>query len=136
MVKEIVKDAFLLSQKSREATALDIGVAQDLMDTLEANRDRCVGMAANMIGSLVRIAVIVDHGKIICFINPKIISYSGRKVCEEGCLCHIGTKEAVRYEKIKVEYQDLKMKKKIRTLNGFEAQILQHELDHFEGRLI
>lgn len=136
MVKEIVKDAFLLSQKSREATALDIGVAQDLMDTLEANRDRCVGMAANMIGALVRIAVIVDHGKIICFINPTIISCSGKKICEEGCLCHTGTKEAVRYEKIKVEYQDLKMKKKIRTLNGFEAQILQHELDHFEGRLI
>lgn len=136
MVREIVKDAFLLSQKSREATELDIGIAQDLMDTLEANRNRCVGMAANMIGSLVRIAVIADHGKIVCFINPRIIFCSGKRMHEEGCLCHTGTKEAVRYEKIKVEYQDLKMKKKIRTLTGYEAQILQHEMDHFEGILI
>lgn len=136
MIKEIVKDTFLLSQKSREATSKDLAVVQDLVDTLDVNRDRCVGMAANMIGALVRIAVIVDHGKIITFINPKILSCSGKRVLEEGCLCHIGMKQTVRYEKIKVEYQDLKMKKKIKTLTGFEAQILQHEMDHFEGILI
>ena len=136
MVKEICKDVFLLSQKSREATEADLSIAQDLIDTLSSNADRCVGMAANMIGALVRIAVIVDHGKIVCFINPKVLSCSGKKTMEEGCLCHAGTKKALRYEKIKVEYQDMKMKKKIRTLTGFEAQILQHEMDHFEGILI
>lgn len=136
MIKEIVKDTFLLSQKSREATSEDLAVVQDLIDTLDANRDRCVGMAANMIGALVRIAVIMDHGKIITFINPKILSCSGKRILEEGCLCHTGMKQTVRYEKIKVEYQDLKMKKKIKTLTGFEAQILQHEMDHFEGILI
>ena len=136
MIKEIVKDTFLLSQKSREATSKDLAVVQDLVDTLDANRDRCVGMAANMIGALVRIAVIMDHGKIITFINPKILSCSGKRILEEGCLCHTGMKQVVRYEKIKVEYQDIKMKKKIKTLTGFEAQILQHEMDHFEGILI
>lgn len=136
MIKEIVKDTFLLSQKSREATSKDLAVVQDLVDTLDVNRDRCVGMAANMIGALVRIAVIVDHGKIVTFINPQILSCSGKRVLEEGCLCHTGMKQAVRYEKIKVEYQDIKMKKKIKTLTGFEAQILQHEMDHFEGILI
>lgn len=136
MVKEIIKDKFLLSQKSREATSEDLNVAQNLMDTLHAHRDHCVGMAANMIGSLVRIAVIMDHNKIVCFINPKIVTCTEKKICEEGCLCHAGTKETVRYEKIKVEYQDMNMKKKMRTLTGFEAQILQHEMDHFEGILI
>lgn len=136
MVKDIVKDKFLLSQKSREATVQDLEVAQNLIDTLHAHRDYCVGLAANMIGSLVRIAVIMDRNKIVCFINPKVISCSGKKICEEGCLCHIGTKETVRYEKIKVEYQDMNMKKKMCTLTGFEAQILQHEMDHFEGILI
>ena len=136
MIRDIVKDKFLLSQKSREAVESDLNTAQDLLDTLEANRDRCVGMAANMIGSLVKIAVILERGKLTCFINPKILSCSGKKICKEGCLCHEKEKETVRYEKIKVEYQDLKMKKKIRTLTGFEAQILQHEMDHFEGILI
>ena len=136
MVKDIVKDKFLLSQKSREATVQDLEVAQNLIDTLHAHRDHCVGLAANMIGSLVRIAVIMDHNKIVCFINPKVISCSGKKICEEGCLCHIGTKETVRYEKIKVDYQDMYMKKKMRTLSGFEALILQHEMVHFEGILI
>ena len=136
MVKEIVKDKFLLSQKSREATIQDLETAQNLMDTLDAHRDHCVGLAANMIGSLVRIAVIMDHNRMVCFINPKVIFCSGKKICEEGCLCHVGTKETVRYEKIKVEYQDMNMKKKMRTLTGFEAQILQHEMDHFEGILI
>lgn len=136
MVKEIIKDKFLLSQKSREALESDLTIAQDLIDTLNVNRDRCVGMAANMIGSLVRIAVIVDKGKIVLFINPKILSGYGKKKCDEGCLCHVGTQRVIRYEKIKVEYQDVNMKKKIRTLTGFEAQILQHEMDHFDGILI
>lgn len=136
MVKEICKDVFLLSQKSREATVNDLQTAYDLADTLEAYRDRCVGMAANMIGSLRCIAVIMEGGKTSTFINPKIISCSGEYHTEEGCLCHTGVKSAKRYKKIKVEYQDLKMKKKIKTLTGFEAQILQHEMDHFEGVLI
>ena len=136
MIKEIVKDTFLLSQKSREATMNDLSVAQDLRDTLDAHRHHCVGMAANMIGVLVRIAAVMDHGKIEIFINPKILFCSHKRVLEEGCLCHTGVKQVVRYDKIKVEYQDFRMKKKIRTLTGFEAQILQHEMDHFEGVLI
>ncbi len=136
MVKEIVKDKFLLSQKSREATIQDIEVAQNLMDTLDAHRDHCVGLAANMIGSLVRIAVIMDHNKIVCFINPKVLSCSGKKICEEGCLCHAGTKETVRYEKIKVRYQNENMQTRLKTFTGFTAQIIQHEVDHCNGVLI
>ena len=137
MIKEIVKDAFLLSQKSLPATKEDLNVVQDLKDTLAFHHERCVGMAANMIGSLKRIIIFQDGKEFTVMLNPKIIKHSDPYyACEEGCLSHEGTRPCTRYEKIKVQYQDEKFKVKIKTYEGWTAQIIQHELDHLEGILI
>lgn len=137
MIREIVKDNFILSQKSVEATLEDKGIAYDLLETLKANEERCVGMAANMIGVLKRIIVIHDEKDNFIMFNPVILKTSGRCYeTEEGCLSHDGQKKTKRYEKIKVEYLDMDFKKKIKTYEGFTAQIIQHEIDHLEGILI
>lgn len=137
MIKDIVKDQFLLSQKAAPALMSDISVAKDLEDTLKAHMDHCVGMAANMIGVNKCIIAFIDQGKLVVMMNPQIMKTSGRYYeCEEGCLCHEGVKKTKRYEKIKVQYEDFKMQKKIKTYAGFTAQIIQHELDHLEGILI
>lgn len=137
MIKEIVKDSMFLSMKSVEADVKeDQQVIQDLKDTLLAYRDRCVGLAANMIGVRKRIIAIND-GKLFVMLNPEIIKCSGRYYeAEEGCLCHEGEKKTMRYEKIKVSFIDEKGVKKLQTFNGFTAQIIQHEIDHCEGILI
>ena len=122
MIKPIMKDVLFLAQKSEPATAKDKNIAVDLLDTLQANADRCVGMAANMIGERKRIIVFVKKDK----------PYE----TEEGCLSLVGERACTRYENIEVEYQDIKMRKQRSKFSGFTAQIIQHECDHLEGIII
>lgn len=137
MIKDIIKDQFLLSQKSKPATQKDLYIVDDLLDTIKAHEKQCVGMAANMIGYLKTIMVVNDEGHYLVLINPVVLKYMGRYTeKQEGCLCHEGIQSVKRYEKIKIEYYDENMKKKIKTFTGFTAQIIQHEQDHFEGLLI
>lgn len=137
MMKEIVRDTFLLSRKSIEATKEDIQVAKDLIDTLQAHREHCVGMAANMIGIMKRIIIFYqEDGQYIVMINPEIIKKEGLYHTREGCLSLDGERETERYQSIKVKYYDMNFKIKIKTYKGFTAQIIQHEMDHLEGILI
>ena len=136
MIKPIVRDIFFLGQKAERAVKEDIDVGRDLLDTLQANRDRCVGMAANMIG--VRKAVIVVHmvtADIVMF-NPVVLKKEGPYEAEEGCLSLDGVRKTTRYEYIEVEFYDMSWKKRRQKLRGLPAQICQHELDHLEGILI
>ena len=137
MIREIVKDTFFLSQKSEPATRQDLPVIQDLLDTIRANADRCVGMAANMIGERKTILAAQIGKDYLVMINPKIVDHS--KQCyetEESCLSLTGERPVKRYSVIVVEYLDRKFKRKKQTFRDFEAQIIQHEMDHFEGILI
>lgn len=137
MIRKIVTDKFQLAQKSTPATEADLLVVQDLLDTIKAHEDGCVGMAANMIGVNKNIIVINDDGKYLIMINPEIIKTMGRLYeTEEGCLSHVGVKRTKRYEKIKVAYYDENFKKKIKTFSNYSAQIIQHEIDHCNGILI
>ena len=137
MVKNIMRDPLFLSQKSEIATKEDLQVGRDLMDTLRANKERCVGMAANMIGYLKTMMVVLDENKYLILINPVILKTSGKTYqTEEGCLSLQGVRKTQRYESIKVSYLDQDFKKKIKTFKGYTAQIIQHELDHFEGKII
>lgn len=136
MIKSIVRDIFFLGQKAERAVKADMAVGRDLLDTLQANRDRCVGMAANMIG--VRKAVIVVHmgtADIVMF-NPVVLKKEGPYEAEEGCLSLDGVRKTTRYEYIEVEFYDMSWKKRRQKLRGLPAQICQHELDHLEGILI
>ena len=136
MVKEIVKDPFFLGQKSVPATKNDLQVGRDLMDTLKAHRDACVGMAANMIGIKKNI-IIVNMGFIdVVMFNPVIISKSGPYQAEEGCLSLEGVRQTTRYQDIEVEYYDFAWKKQKQKLSGWTAQIAQHEIDHCNGIVI
>ena len=136
MVKPIVHDMLFLSIPSQAATEADLPVAQDLLDTLEANKLGCVGLAANMIGVSKCIIAFVDDDKYMAMMNPVIVEKKGEYDTEEGCLSLSGVRKTKRYEKIKVQYQNLKMQKKTRTFYGFTAQIIQHEVDHCMGILI
>ena len=137
MIREIVTDQFILSQKSILATKDDLSIVQDLLDTIKAHETHCVGMAANMIGVNKKIIVINDNGRYLVMINPEIIRIMGQSYeTEEGCLSHSGTRKTKRYEKIKVAIYDENFKKKIKTFNSYSAQIIQHEIDHCNGILI
>ena len=136
MIREIVHDPFFLAQPSAPATAADLPVAQDLTDTLKANMDRCVGMAANMIGVQKRIIVMARGPLVIAMLNPKILQGSGEYETEEGCVSLEGIRKTKRYRSIRVTWQDTKMKTHTETLDGFQAQIVQHEIDHCNGILI
>ena len=137
MVRPICKDNFLLSMKSAPATAEDLPVAQDLLDTVTAHSHECVGMAANMIGVLKRIIVFQDGMRYTVMLDPDIKWRSPKTYdTEEGCLSHTGTKPVTRHESIEVEYLDMKLKKCRRKYSGFTAQIIQHECDHLDGILI
>ena len=136
MVKDIVRDAFFLSQKSDEATKADLQVVQDLEDTLKANRDRCVGMAANMIGYRKKIIIVATGFADIVMINPKITAKAEPYETEEGCLSLPGTRKTTRYNKITVRYQDKKFEEHTQNFSGYIAQIIQHECDHLQGILI
>ena len=136
MIKPIVKDIFFLGQKSETATKQDLPVGQDLQDTLIANRDRCVGMAANMIGVKKRI-IIVNMGFMnVVMYNPVIVKKDTPYETEEGCLSLEGVRKTTRYQNIEVEYLDGSWKKQRQAYSGWIAQIIQHEVDHLEGRII
>ena len=136
MEKPIVRDAFFLNQKSAEATKADLPVAQDLEDTLRANRDRCVGMAANMIGYRKNIIIVATGFADIVMINPVITDRSEPYEAAEGCLSLPGTRKTTRYKNITVSYQDKKFAKHTQAFTGYLAQIIQHECDHLAGILI
>ena len=136
MIKPIMKDVLFLAQKSEPATAKDKNIAIDLLDTLQANADRCVGMAANMIGERKRIIAFDNEGTYMGMFNPEIIKKSETYETEEGCLSLVGERACTRYENIEVEYQDIKMRKQRSKFSGFTAQIIQHECDHLEGIII
>ena len=136
MIKPIVRDAFFLNQKSEEATKVDLPVAQDLEDSLRANRDRCVGMAANMIGSRKRIIIVATGFADIVMINPVITAKADPYEAEEGCLSIPGVRKTTRYKRITVKYLDKKFAAHTQEFSGYIAQIIQHECDHLEGILI
>ena len=136
MVKKIVRDPFFLQQKSDEATESDKKVVTDLLDTLEANKDRCVGMAANMIGVRKRVIVVAAGPFVFPMINPVITKKSGEYQTEESCLSLEGVRPCTRYKEIEVDYLDQNFKPKHGTYKDFTAQIIQHEIDHFDGILI
>ena len=137
MVKQIVRDVFFLGQPSEPATKADIQVGKDLQDTLQANRERCVGMAANMIGVRKTILVAQIGATYQILINPVIVDHSKQSYeTEEGCLSLTGQRPVQRYPMIVVEYLDRHFKKKKQIFRDFEAQIIQHEIDHFSGILI
>ena len=136
MVKPITKDPIFLAQKSAPATILDLPVAQDLKDTLEAHREGCVGMAANMIGVNKRIIVFDDHGSATVMFNPELVKCSGAYEAEEGCLSLSGVRKTRRWRQIKVRYQNERFETRLKTYTGFTAQIIQHEIDHCNGVLI
>ena len=136
MIKPIVKDILFLGQKSEEATENDIVVIDDLIDTLRANLENCVGLAGNMIGVKKRILVFAVGNLIVPMINPVILKKEKLYETEESCLSLIGFRKTKRYEMIEVEYLDRNFKKRKQVFNGFTAQIIQHEMDHFEGIII
>ena len=136
MIKEIVKDPLVLKKRSVRATQDDIQTAHDLLDTVTANSERCVGMAANMIGVHKTILVALIGNKYEIMINPVILKSSGVYETEEGCLSLEGVRKTKRCRSIKLQYSDIDLKTKIKTFKDFEAQIIQHEMDHFEGILI
>ena len=137
MVKELIHDPIRLAQKSAPAAAEDLQTAVDLMDTLSAHRESCVGMAANMIGVCKQIIVFVDGDGIVVMLNPQILKASEEYETEEGCLSLLGgPRKTKRYRKIKVQYQTLEMQTRTKNFTGWTAQIIQHEVDHCNGILI
>ena len=137
MVKEVVHDPILLAGKSQPATSEDLQVAQDLLDTLKANKEACVGMAANMIGVRKRIIVFDNEGEYMTMFNPEIIKMSGPYDTQESCLSLLGgPRPCKRYQTIKVRWQNEKFQTRIKTFTGWPAQIIQHEIDHCNGILI
>lgn len=137
MVKDVVHDPILLAGKSEAATAEDLQVAKDLLDTLVANKDACVGMAANMIGVRKRIIVFDNAGAYMTMLNPEILKMSGPYDTEEGCLSLLGgPRPCKRYQTIKVRWQNEKFQTRIQSFTGWPAQIIQHEIDHCNGILI
>ena len=137
MIQPIMKDPLFLGVKSLPATADDLQVAQDLLDTLAAHREGCVGMAANMIGVTKRIIVFDNEGEYMTMLNPVILKASDLYETEEGCLSLLGgLRKCKRYKKIKVQYQNLQLQTRIKSFSGWTAQIIQHEIDHCNGILI
>ena len=137
MVREIMRDIAFLAQPSEPATAEDVSVAQDLLETLQAHKDGCVGMAANMIGVLKRIIAFDNDGAYMVMFNPEIIKKSDAYETEEGCLSLLGgPRKTKRYKSIKVQYQNAQFQTRLKTFTGWTAQIIQHEIDHCDGVLI
>ena len=137
MVRELCHDPIFLAQKSSDALAEDLQTAQDLLDTLAAHKETCVGMAANMIGVSKRIIAFDNSGAYMLMLNPEIIKVSGAYETEECCLSLLGgPRKTKRYEKIKVQYQTPDFQTRLKTFTGWTAQIIQHEIDHCNGILI
>lgn len=136
MIREICKDEAFLAQKAEPATPDDLSVAADLLETLAHHKDRCVGMAANMIGVNKRIIAFDNEGTYLAMFNPEIIKRSGPYTAQEGCLSLTGTRPAKRWKSIKVRWQNEKFQQRLKTFTGWTAQIIQHEIDHCEGIII
>ena len=136
MVRPIMKDVLFLGQKSLPATPDDISVADDLLDTLRAHTQECVGMAANMIGVKKRIIIVDIGGAAMVMFNPRIISQSVPYEAVEGCLSLYGARTVTRYKNIKVEWKTRNFKTRVQTFTGTVAQIIQHEIDHCNGVII
>ena len=136
MIRDIMEGEDFLRLPSEPATPEDLETAQDLLDTLMANAERCVGMAANMIGVTKRIIAINDDGSYLVLFNPEIIKYSDAFEAEEGCLSLAGTRKVKRYKTIKLRYQNEKFQERLKTFKGWAAQIIQHEIDHCNGIII
>lgn len=136
MVWEIMRDETFLAQRAEPAGPEDLPAAQDLLDTLRAHKDSCVGMAANMIGVNKRIIAFDNEGEYMVMFNPEIVKKSGSYEAEEGCLSLAGTRRARRWKSIKVQYQNERFQTRFKTFVDWTAQIIQHEIDHCEGILI
>ena len=136
MIKPIVKDIFFLGQKSEPATKQDLSVGQDLQDTLSANQERCVGMAANMIGVRKRIIIVNIGFMNLVMYNPVLLKKDTPYETEEGCLSLEGVRKTTRYQNSEVEYLDSSWKKHRQKYSGWTAQIVLHEMDHLEGVII
>ena len=136
MIREICKAEVFLAQKAEAATADDLNTAQDLLDTLIAHKDGCVGMAANMIGVNKRIIAFENDGEYMLMFNPVIVKKSDPYDTEEGCLSLTGTRKTRRWSSIKVQYQNEKFQIRFKTFTGWTAEIIQHEIDHCEGIII
>ena len=136
MIREICRDETFLAQKAAPATADDLATAQDLLDTLTAHKDGCVGMAANMIGVNKRMIIFDNQGEYQVMFNPVIVRKSGPYEAEEGCLSLSGTRKTRRFETIKVQWQNESFQTRLKTFTGWTAEIIQHEIDHCEGILI
>ena len=136
MIRDICKDELFLSRKAAPALPEDLPIAQDLLETLIAHKDGCVGMAANMIGVAKRIIAFDNEGTYMVMFNPQIVKQSGGYEAEEGRLSLTGTRKTRRWQSIKVQYQNEKFQMRLKTFTGWTAQIIQHEIDHCNGILI
>lgn len=137
MIRELIHDPILLAKKSSPAVQADLPAARDLLDTLAAHRESCVGMAANMIGVYKRIIAFDNDGEYMLMLNPEIIAQSGPYETQEGCLSLLGgPRRTRRFQKIKVRYQTAEFQTRLKTFAGWTAQIIQHEIDHCNGILI
>ena len=136
MIREICRDETFLAQKAAPATADDLATAQDLLDTLAAHKDGCVGMAANMIGVCKRIIAFDNEGTYMVMFNPVIVRQSGPYETQEGCLSLTGVRKTKRFQTVKVQWQNEKFQTRLKTFTGWTAEIIQHEIDHCEGILI
>ena len=136
MIQEICKDERFLAQKAEPATPADLPIAQDLIDTLTAHKDGCVGMAANMIGVNKRIIIFDNEGAYMVMFNPIIVKQSGPYEAQEGCLSLTGVRKTKRFQTVKVQWQNEKFQTRLKTFSGWTAEIIQHEIDHCEGILI
>ena len=136
MVRLIMKDPVFLARPSVPATPEDVQIGQDLLETLEAHKEGCVGMAANMIGVSKRIIAVDNDGKYLLMYNPEIVKCSGQYDAEEGCLSFSGVRPAKRYRSIKIRYENEQFQTRLKTFTGWTAQIIQHEIDHCNGILI
>ena len=136
MIREICRDETFLAQKAVPATADDLATAQDLLDTLTAHKDGCVGMAANMIGVCKRIIAFDNEGTYMVMFNPVIVRQSGPYEAQEGCLSLTGVRKTKRFQTVKVQWQNEQFQTRLKTFTGWTAEIIQHEIDHCEGILI
>ena len=136
MIREICRDETFLAQKAAPATADDLAMAQDLLDTLTAHKDGCVGMAANMIGVCKRIIAFDNEGTYMVLFNPVIVRQSGPYEAQEGCLSLSGVRKTKRFQTIKVQWQNEQFQTRLKTFTGWTAEIIQHEIDHCKGILI
>ena len=136
MIREICRDETFLAQKAAPAAPDDLATAQDLLDTLTAHKDGCVGMAANMIGVCKRIIAFDNDGTYMVMFNPVIVRQSGPYEAQEGCLSLSGVRKTKRFQTVKVQWQNEKFQTRLKTFTGWTAEIIQHEIDHCEGILI